>query len=352
MYNHNENSNNITPTTARKSASVDIRQIFPARKKDDFFKDLQKDVNTYSKYLDLNNEWRNRFEEFMEGNKSLPLTYDPFFKALFNPDVYPGRLSHLLSSIIGINVTVQSILSQENRLLPTSPLLIMDIIVQLEDGSIANVEIQKIHYAFSGERMSCYSSDLLLRQYTRVKGEKGDQFTYHDIKTVYTIVMFEDSPPECKSSDIFIHHGKTIFNTGIDLHLLQEYYVIALDVFKNNKYAKEKNALNAWLALLTADSINDLATLISDYPWMEKICRDMSEYLYRPKEVIGMYSQALAKADENTVNYMIEQMKKTLEEKDATISEKDAALSEKDAALSEKDAEIAALQAKLAALGH
>jgi len=85
---------------------------------------------------------------------------------------------------------------------------------------------------------------------------------------------------------------------------------------------------------------------------MEKICRDMSEYLYRPKEVIGMYSQALAKADENTVNYMIEQMKKTLEEKDATISEKDAALSEKDAALSEKDAEIAALQAKLAALEH
>lgn len=141
MYNPNEDSNNIAPTTARKSASVDIRQIFPARKKDDFLKDLQKDVNTFSKYLDLNNEWRNRFEEFMGGNKSLPLTYDPFFKALFNPDFYPGRLSHLLSSIIGINVTVQSVLSQENRLLPTSPLLIMDIIVQLEDGSIANVEI-------------------------------------------------------------------------------------------------------------------------------------------------------------------------------------------------------------------
>ena len=85
---------------------------------------MQKDVNTFSKYLDLNNEWRNRFEDFMEGNKSLPLTYDPFFKAMFNPDIYPGRLSHLLSSIIGINVTVQSVLSQENRLLPTSPLLI------------------------------------------------------------------------------------------------------------------------------------------------------------------------------------------------------------------------------------
>lgn len=195
MYNHTKGNNNVAPTTSRKSTSVDIRQIFPVRKKDDFFKDLQKDINTYSKYLDLNNEWRNRF------------------------------------------------------------------------------------------------------------------------------------------------------NTGIDLHLLQEYYVIALDVFKNNKYAKEKTELNAWLSLLTANSIDDLATLISDYPWMEKICWDMSEYLYRPKEVIGMYSQALAKADENTVNFMIEQMKKALEEKDV-------ALSEKDAALSEKDAEIAALQAKLAALEH
>ena len=78
---------------------------------------------------------------------------------------------------------------------------------------------------------------------------------------------------------------------------------------------------------------------------MESICQDISEYLYRPEEVISMFSKALKKMDENTVNFMIEQMKKALEEKDA-------ALSEKDAALSEKDAEIAALQAKLAALDH
>ena len=44
---------------------------------------------------------------------------------------------------------------------------------KMDDGSIANVEIQKIPYAFPGERMSCYSSDLLLRQYSRVKEKKG-----------------------------------------------------------------------------------------------------------------------------------------------------------------------------------
>lgn len=35
-----------------------------------------------------------------------------------------------------------------------------------------------------------------------------------------------------------------------------------------------------------------------------------------------MFSKALKKMDENTVNFMIEQMKKALEEKDAALSEK------------------------------
>ena len=39
-------------------------------------------------------------------------------------------------------------------------LLIMDMVVQLEDGSIVNLEIQKIGYKFPGERCACYSADL------------------------------------------------------------------------------------------------------------------------------------------------------------------------------------------------
>ncbi|RHP90911.1 hypothetical protein DXA07_10880, partial [Clostridium sp. AM54-37XD] len=77
--------------------------------------------------------------------------------------------------------------------------------------------------------------------------------------------------------------------------------------------------------------------------WMEAICMDMSEYLYHPEEVVTMFSEALRKLDENTVNYMIDELKK---ERDEAIT----ALSEKDAALSEKDAEIAALKTQLASL--
>ena len=343
MYNENE-KRNVTVSqkgNAIQSAALNIHQLFPSRTKDECLLELKKNPSIYRTYLNWPDKWKNRFLEFMEGKKSLPLTYDPFFKKLFNPDIYPERLSRLISSIIGTKVTVKCILSNEDSMLPSTSLLLLDIIVQLEDGSIANVEIQKIPYTFPGERMSCYSADLLLRQYTRVKGEKGSTFTYQDLKTVYTIVMFENSPKECKDpelSDIYLHHGKTIFDTDVNLNLLQEYYIVNLDVFKNSKYAKDINELNAWLSLLTTDSTDNLATLISNYPWMESICQDISEYLYRPEEVISMFSKALKKMDENTVNFMIEQMKKALEEKDATISE--------------KDAEIAALQAKLAALEH
>ena len=117
--------------------------------------------------------------------------------------------------------------------------------------------------------------------------------------------------------------------------------VVALDVFRESKYAKDINELNAWLSLLTAQSVDDLSALVSDYPWMEAICKDMSEYMYDPEEVITMFSEALRMLDENTVHYMIAVA--ALSEKDSLISEKDAALSEKDSLISEKDAEIAAV---------
>ncbi len=84
---------------------------------------------------------------------------------------------------------------------------------------------------------------------------------------------------------------------------------------------------------------------------------DMSEYLYHPEEVVTMFSEALRKLDENTVNYMIGELKKerdeavtALSEKDAVVSKMSATLAEKDATVSEMSAEIASLKAQLAAL--
>lgn len=105
--------------------------------------------------------------------------------------------------------------------------------------------------------------------------------------------------------------------------------MVALDVFCESKYAKDINELNAWLSLLTAQSVDDLAALVSDYPWMEAICKDMSEYMYDPEEVITMFSEALRMLDENTVHYMIDELQKERDEAVAALSEKDSLISEK-----------------------
>ena len=137
--------------------------------------------------------------------------------------------------------------------------------------------------------------------------------------------------------------------------------VVALDVFRESKYAKDINELNAWLSLLTAQSVDDLAALVSDYPWMEAICKDMSEYMYDPEEVITMFSEALRMLDENTVHYMIDELQKERDDAITALNEKEnemtLVISEKDAeiatVLTEKNAmisEIAALKAQLAAL--
>ena len=76
---------------------------------------------------------------------------------------------------------------------------------------------------------------------------------------------------------------------------------------------------------------------------------DISEYLYHPEEVVTMFSEALRKLDENTVNYMIDELKKERDEAVTALAEKNAALAERDATVCEMGAEIAALKAELAA---
>ncbi len=61
-----------------------------------------------------------------------------------------------------------------------------------------------------------------------------------------------------------------------------------------------------------------------------------------------MFSEALRKLDKNTVNYMIDELKKERDEVVTALAERDATVSEMNATLSEKNAEIAKLKAQLA----
>ena len=225
--------------------------------------EAMKQNDLYADYILLDETWKKRFNDYMTGKKTMPLTYDPFFKCMFHPDRHPDWLSHLLSAILGESVVVEQILPSENTAISVDSLLIMDIIVRLSDGSLANVEIQKLPYMFTAERISCYSSDLLLREYTRLKKKTG--FKYSDMKKVYTIVLYEKTGSNFKDPLLhgaYIHHGKTRFDTALKMDLLQEYFLIALDVFCQNGYTEGEKSnmddLDGWLSILTATRGGDL----------------------------------------------------------------------------------------------
>ena len=108
---------------------------------------------------------RQEFLDFCCGNRGVRVLYDSYFKYVFDPDVEAAALSRMISVLIGLDVKLVQILPNESHLGADYTLVIMDIIVEASDGSIVNVEVQKIGYNFPGERAACYNADLLLRQY-------------------------------------------------------------------------------------------------------------------------------------------------------------------------------------------
>ena len=204
----------------------------------------------------------------------------------------------------------------------------MEVDCWQEDGSFANIEIQKIGYAFPGQRVACYSADTLLRQYKRVRSERKKKFTYHDIKTVYTIVFFENSTREFqKIKDSYIHRSRQIFDTGLELETLQEYVLIPLDIFRETLHNKiVENELEAWLSFLTFDEPERIMQLIERFPQFRVLYEDVYEMCRNIEGVMNMYSKELAELDRNTVKYMIEEQEKVIKVQTEVIQKKEEQL--------------------------
>ena len=243
-----------------------------------------------------------------------------------NPENTPKRLNELLSLLLGQSVTIKRVLPGDStRLADEQSLLIMDILVELADTSLANVEVQKIGYRFPGQRSACYSSDLLLRQYKRVKGEKKKAFSYKDIKSVYTIVFFETSIKEFHEyPQNYIHKFKQQSDTGLELELLQKYVFIPLDIFRtiyhNNVKSNGKNGggncwnrTEAWLTFLSTDEPEIIIELISQYPEFKEMYEEIYVMCQNVEKVMEMFSKELIQLDRNTVQYMIDEMQDTID---------------------------------------
>ena len=267
-------------------------------------------------YQGMPGKWQERFLNFCTGKGGLPITYDPFFKKIFDPEIHPERLSRLLSLVLGKELKVHRALPNEGtRILDEGSLVIMDIVVEMGDGSIADVEIQKIPYLFPGERAACYSADLLMRQYLRVKGERGKKFSYRDIKKVYTVVLLEKSSGDFrKVPEAWIHKSRQKSDTGIELELLQEYVFIALDMFRKVSDNKRTGSeLEAWMQMLSSSKPAVHAQIADKSLIFKGIYEEIEAFRQDIGGVLNMFSDALRILDRNTVQLMIDEMKEELE---------------------------------------
>lgn len=110
---------------------------------------------------------------------------------------------------------------------------------------VKNRRRNTIGYLFPGERSACYSADMLLRQYKRVRRELGKKFHYRDIKKVYTIVLFEKSNSVFKSFSKDIY--EEIYNICRNSERMMGMFSKELEILDRNTV---KLMITSWMRLL------------------------------------------------------------------------------------------------------
>ena len=297
------------------------------------------------------------FLDFCSGARGIKVLYDSFFKEVMNPEYDPARLESFLTALLNRKVRIKEVLPNDStRLSDESSLLITDIIVELEDGSLANIEVQKIGYAFPGARCACYSSDMLLRQYKRVRQRSidpvtgRDTFSYRNISKVYLIVLYEKSPDELKKCpDHWIHRSKVSFDSGLSMDLLQDYIFISLDIFRSKMHNKKVTTLlEAWMIFLSIDDPDEIIQLITSFPQFKPMYETLYQMCRNVENIMGFFSEELREMDRNTVRYMIDELQKEVDVQNATIAENAAVIAENNAVIAEMNAAIAEKESLLA----
>lgn len=131
---------------------------------------------------------------------------------------------------------------------------------------------------------------------------------------------------------------------------------VSLDTFHQTVHNID-NKLQAWLTFFSSDEPADIIALITAYPEFRELYDEIAEFRTNPKELINMYSEALAVADRNTIRLMIDDMQDELAsltqqvaDKSSEITAKENELAEKNSEIAKKNSEIARLKAELAQL--
>ena len=96
---------------------LDYRNILGETKtRAEVMEQIAKDEETYERFQELTEELQEEMIAFCMGSRGVKMTYDPFFKYIFNPNLHEGRLEELLSLLLGEEVEIMDVLPNESDL--------------------------------------------------------------------------------------------------------------------------------------------------------------------------------------------------------------------------------------------
>ena len=90
-----------------------------------------------------------------------------------------------------------------------------------------------------------------------------------------------------------------------------------------------------------------IVQLIKQYPKFIPMYREIYELCRNVEKVMGLFSKELQILDNNTVQYMIDQMQDTIDEQQNTIAQKNELLASQEVLLQQKESELEQLKKQL-----
>ena len=249
-------------------------------------------------------EERREYFKLVDEKRLVPnILSDVVFKSVFNPNINPDRISKLISSILGRKIRVVRSLDKEGIYLSqNSKGVILDLLVEFDDGSVADVEVQRNGIKIPPQRAATYSANLLTRQYAieRGEGEKKKDVDFSSLRPVYTIVIMEKTPEPFNHSPECVHHFQQKSDTGVEkghnFELLQYYDFIALDIFHRER-PHVASVLETWLDFLSIRYTDEMESFLVKNPEFRGMYDQAVRMMAGREELLSMFQDIFAEED-------------------------------------------------------
>ncbi len=253
---------------------------------------------------------------------------DYIFRIVFQQNKYAlkGLLCSVLglkeNQIVGLKITNEvkpgvSISDKEYR---------MDIVVELDDGTTLDLELQKENY----HNWQCRSLGYLCREFDSL--DHGED--YSEVKKVYQIGflnfdLFENHPEFCATYQMRNAKDNFLYTDRFNL------IVVSLNQIKLATDEDRANEIDKWARLFKSKTWEELIMIANDNKYMTSA----AESVYLTNE--DKNAIKIAREREEYLRheaYQKEEIKKLKEQLTAVKAEKESALAEKESELSEKEA--------------